>query len=177
MSAFLAVDVHYEDDLDQAWVGAVRFEGWPSESGHTTRILHRGLAPYESGAFYRRELPCLIPVVQAALKLAPLEWVIVDGFVDLGAKPGLGRYLWSALGMSIDVCGVAKNPFRGAPAQAVVRGGSERPLYVSSTADINTTATAVAAMAGPHRIPSLLRKADQAARGLNGACPQVSEPG
>ena len=47
--------------------------------------------------------------------LAP-EAIIIDGCVDLGvqAKPGLGRYLYGALGGSVPILGVAKRPLKEA---------------------------------------------------------------
>jgi deoxyribonuclease V len=42
----------------------------------------------------------------------PLDQIIVDGFVSLGDKPGLGMHLWEALGRRVAVIGVAKSHFR-----------------------------------------------------------------
>src|SRR4051812_46953481 len=53
--------------------------------------------PYEPGAFYRRELPCLLAVL--ALVKVPLAAVVIDGYVWLSRdrNPGLGARLHDAL--------------------------------------------------------------------------------
>ena len=47
------------------------------------------VAPYVPGAFYQRELPCLLEVLRRVE--APLEVVVIDGYVWLSAdrRPGL----------------------------------------------------------------------------------------
>ena len=124
-----------------------------------------GVAPYEPGRFYLRELPCLEAVL--AKVRAPLEAVVVDGHVWLdGDRPGLGARLHEALGARVPVIGVAKNPFRGSTrCVAVLRGTSKVPLWVSAMGmDVAAAAEHVRAMHGPHRIPALLARVDRLAR-------------
>lgn len=122
--------------------------------------------PYESGALFKRELPCL----SAVLALGPaLELLVVDGYatLDPGGRPGLGAHAADAF--SLPVIGVAKTPFRTAThAFQIIRGTATRPLYVTAAGglDIAEAAQIVSAMAGPHRIPSALTKVDRLARGL-----------
>src|SRR4051812_8227741 len=61
--------------------------------------------PYEPGAFYRRELPCLLAVLE--LVKTPLEAVVIDGYVWLSRdlRPGLGARLHEALGGTTPVIG------------------------------------------------------------------------
>jgi deoxyribonuclease V len=61
---------------------------------------------------------------------------------------------------------VAKTPFRGADhAHAVRRGTAVRPLFVTSAGiPVGEAARHVAAMAGAHRIPDVLRLVDRIAR-------------
>src|SRR5262245_54794337 len=96
-------------------------------SEHTTAIAD--VEPYEPGAFYKRELPCLLEVLR--LSTAPLDVVLVDGHVWLGpARPGLGAHLHRELGGGVAVIGVAKQPFQGNTlAREVLRGSSKQPLY------------------------------------------------
>lgn len=47
------------------------------------------------GQFYRRELPCILAVLELTEKIP--EIIIIDGYVWLGEKPGLGCYLYEAL--------------------------------------------------------------------------------
>lgn len=124
------------------------------------------VAPYEPGAFYRRELPCLLEVLHRVED--PLEVVIIDGYVWLSAdrRPGLGARLHEALG-GVVVVGVAKTGFHGAGAVAVpvLRGKSAAPLHVTAAGAPATEAAGwIRSMHGPHRIPTLLRRVDRLSR-------------
>jgi deoxyribonuclease V len=120
--------------------------------------------PYEPGEFYKRELPC----IQAVLALGPpLNLLVIDGYatLDPDGRPGLGARAAAAL--NIPVIGIAKTPFRTAThAVEVIRGAATRPLYVTAAGGIDTAeaASIVAAMAGPHRLPTALARADNLAR-------------
>lgn len=126
--------------------------------------------PYQPGAFYRREMPHLIALLEE-LAEAP-TCVVVDGYVWLARERlGLGAYLHAELrerfGAAIPVVGIAKRAFHDNDvAQAVVRGASKAPLYVTAlgleTADV---AALVGAMHGPHRLPTLVQRVDHLARG------------
>jgi deoxyribonuclease V len=121
---------------------------------------------YQPGQLYRRELPCLL----AMLDLLP-EWpdiVVIDGYVWLASdcKPGLGGRLFAAIGGTTPVVGVAKKPFRGAPSLEVRRGRSRVPLFVSSAGiEPREAADRVTSMHGPFRLPTLLKRADFLSRG------------
>lgn len=122
-------------------------------------------APYEPGALFRRELPCIAAVLEVGL---PLQLLVVDGYatLDPDGRPGLGAHAAEAFGLP--VIGVAKTPFRSAThAAEVVRGGSTRPLYVTTAGglDLAEAAQIVSAMVGPHRIPAALSRVDRLARG------------
>jgi len=110
-----------------------------------------------------RELPCVL----AALKGIDPDVVVVDGYVMLTAgKRGLGGHLHEAIRKPI--VGVAKNEFRGAMAESVVRGGSKRPLFVTSAGmSAKDAAAAVRSMYGADRIPALLARADALCRGAS----------
>ncbi|MET7398498.1 endonuclease V [Dactylosporangium sp. NPDC005572] len=121
------------------------------------------VAPYEPGAFYKRELPA----IQAVLQHESLDLIVVDGYVDLDpdGRPGLGAHVHEALG--IPVIGVAKTAFRSAThAIEVRRGSADRPLYITSIGlPRDRAADIVTRMAGPHRMPDALRRVDALARG------------
>ena len=161
----LALDTHYEDAINKAWTGFVLFEAWEAtQTINEGRDAHVGLSPYQPGQFYRRELPCVRPVVDRFV--ADINLVIIDGYVDLGPdKPGFGRHLYDAYDHQFDVVGVAKNRFKGNTAAEVLRGTSQKPLYVTSTTDIEIARRGVLAMCGHYRLPDLLRRVDQLARG------------
>ena len=95
----------------------------------------------------------------------PLNLVIVDGYVRLGDKPGLGWRLWEALSERVRIVGVAKTRFRAAKAKEVIRGSSKAPLYVTAAGiGVDQAANCVAKMAGPYRIPTLLKRVDRLSR-------------
>jgi deoxyribonuclease V len=160
-----ALDVQYDDANAAAVCAAVVFTDWSDvgpQSEHVVRTT--GVAPYEPGSFYKRELPCLRSIL-AELPLAP-STIVIDGYVMLGDRPGLGMHLWEALDRRTRVIGVAKTRFHAATAQELLRGGSLSPLYVTAVGlDVGIAAANIAAMAGPNRIPRLLKRVDQLARG------------
>lgn len=156
-----AVDVDYR--ADHALAACVVFADWADAEPavtHTVRVSP--VADYESGQFYKRELPCLLAALQQVE--LPLRAVVVDGFVTLsGGKKGLGAYLQDAI--ETPVIGVAKNPFRGADAVPLLRGDSKKPLWIGATGiETSAAVAAIAAMHGPYRFPTLLRLVDQLCR-------------
>lgn len=162
----LATDVHYAGD--EAITAAVLFEDWKGiERLHEWTDSRVGpVEHYAPGEFFRRELPCILPLIQRAYRSLHLKAIIVDGYVDLGGgKPGLGRYLQGALDAHVEVIGVAKNEFVGAPAAEVLRGKSTKPLFVTTTGNIDDAARRIASMAGEHRLPEMLRRVDELSRG------------
>jgi deoxyribonuclease V len=154
-------------DVDYRPSGAVAaglwFRGWAAATAqHQAVATFATVADYEPGAFYRRELPCLLGVLARGPQA---NIVIVDGYVWLADDaPGLGAHLHAALGGT--VIGVAKTRFAAATgALPVCRGQSQSPLYVSAVGvAVQTAADWVAAMHGPHRHPTLLKQVDSLAR-------------
>ncbi|EYF02838.1 endonuclease V [Chondromyces apiculatus] len=144
------------------------FRAWTDAHEQRAHVAHVApVAPYQPGAFYLRELPCLMAVLQQVE--APLATIVVDGFVWLSAerRPGLGAHLFEALGGEVVVVGVAKTGFHGAEgfAEPVLRGVSRKPLYVTASGtDAATAAGWIRAMHGAHRIPTLLQRVDRLCR-------------
>jgi len=161
----LAVDVQYVGD-ERACAAAVSFHGWSDEvAAHEAVVEVRDVEPYVPGQFYRRELPCILALLDT-LDTRP-DTIVVDGYVDVGPdRPGLGRHLFDALNGGTVVVGVAKTLFVGAAAVEVRRGQSSKPLFVTAAGvDAQRAAAHVEQMAGPHRIPTLLQRVDHLARG------------
>ena len=160
----LALDVAYT--ATQGHAVALAFTDWAAPTPaatHTATISP--IANYEPGAFYRRELPCLLAVL-AQVDLAEISVLIVDGYVTLGeeARPGLGQHLYEALGGQVPVVGVAKTRFAGVAPQVapVRRGQSHNPLYVTSIGlPLAEAVAGVAAMHGAYRFPALLKRLDE----------------
>jgi deoxyribonuclease V len=161
----LATDVHYTDN--RGIVAGVAFESWMAEipsNIYVTRIEHVG--EYVPGEFYKRELPCILKLIDKySLKL---NTVIVDGYVytDGHTTPGLGKHLYDALNGRVTIIGVAKSPFIGIGNEhKLYRGNSKRPLYITCEGESLAAAkNSIAAMFGKHRMPLLLKIADQTCR-------------
>ena len=154
-------------DVDYRTMGAVAaglwFRGWTGGTADYQAIASfPAVAAYEPGQFYRRELPCLLGVLERGPRA---DVVLVDGYVWLGnGAAGLGAHLHTAIGKV--VVGVAKTRFAGTTdAVAVCRGGSRSPLFVSAVGmSAEAAAAQVVAMHGPHRLPTLLKQVDTLAR-------------
>ena len=161
----VALDVQYVDP--KAWAAAIVFDRW--SAGHP-RAIHLveldDVAPYESGSFFKRELPCLLRVLAELSTREPIDAILVDSYVDLAlGRPGLGRHLYDRLLIPAPVIGVAKTHFADAPAAEVLRGTSTRPLYVTVAGmPLQHAAEHVQAMHGEFRIPTMLKQADALAR-------------
>lgn len=156
----------YRDGL--AVAAGVWFRGWTAEvAEHETVAVLPAAADYQPGEFYRRELPGLLAVLARG---PAADLVLVDGYVWLGPdRPGLGAHLWDALGRAVPVVGVAKTRFASADAVPVCRGESKSPLWVTAAGmEATEAAERVAAMAGPYRVPALLKRADRLARTAEG---------
>ena len=127
--------------------------------------------PYVPGEFYRRELPCLLKVLDQ-LSERP-EVVVIDGYVwlDASGRKGLGGHLFEALNKTVPVIGVAKTRFATATrAIEVLRGSSARPLFVTAAGiDQANAAKCIRRMHGESRIPTLLKRVDRLSRG-DAAC-------
>jgi deoxyribonuclease V len=157
--AIAILDVHYaETTARAACVVAERWEDAQALEQHTVEL--DGIAPYEPGAFYKRELPCLLKVLEGI----DAGVLVIDGYVwlDANSRKGLGAYLHEATGKP--VVGIAKTAFDGSPmAERVLRGASKRPLYVTQVG-VPDAAERVRAMHGDARIPTLVALADRLTR-------------
>lgn len=158
----LAVDVAYQEH--KAVAAGVLFNDWADcDPVRELSVEIDEVAGYEPGRFYKRELPCLLALLQ---RVDPLPaYIIIDGYVYLGGdqKPGLGRHLYEALNHQSVVIGVAKRRFKGTPATAELRrGNSHRALYVTAAGIDQAEAKAlVEKMCGPHRLPAMLKRVDR----------------
>jgi len=164
----LVVDVHYAESV--AIVAGVLFEEWDSnEVLRTLTVEVSKIEPYEPGAFYKRELPCILELLQHISE--ELDLIIVDGFVKLGSKEadGLGMHLYRSLEEKVPIIGVAKKPFSGTPKEyEIYRGESSKPLLVSSVGiSLDESKELIEMMHGKNRIPTLLKRVDQICRGIN----------
>lgn len=160
-----ALDVHYGSRSARA--AGVLFEDWTSEVAYVQVVEEVAwIQPYEPGSFYKRELPCLLIILDRLDRA--FEIAIVDGYVWLGpeSRPGLGAHLFEALGKTVPVLGVAKSLFKaGTGAVPIFRGRSRKPLYVTAAGmDALQAAKNIQSMPGPHRIPTMLKLVDSLSR-------------
>src|SRR5579885_3061597 len=155
------VDVDYRDT--EAVAAGLWFRGWTATAAQCQAVaFFAKAAEYEPGQFYRRELPCLLGVLERGPRA---DVVLIDGYVWLGeGKAGLGAHLHAAIGGA--VVGVAKTWFAGATnVVKVCRGSSRSPLFVSAVGmPVDEAAAQVKAMHGPYRVPTLLKQVDALAR-------------
>lgn len=163
-----AFDTYYFED--KARTACVAFHEWEDEQPAATYVRFRtDVEEYESGEFFRRELPCIMDVLDE-IKPTDKDIIVVDGYVILNddGKPGLGSYVYEKLGGSIPVIGVAKNLFNQPNNQrmALVRGESKKPLYVTAKGiGLQEAYDSITRMHGEYRIPTLLKLMDQLSRG------------
>lgn len=164
------IDVGYDETESKpttALAACVVINDWSDSVANSEHVaIIDNVEDYQPGQFYRRELPCIESVL-ARLPTPPTH-IVVDGYVWLEDQnqPGLGAYLYESLNQETPVIGVAKTPFKRAlQAAKLFRGGSKRPLYVTSIGiPLEIAVDHIAAMAGSHRIPTILKRVDQMSR-------------
>lgn len=164
---FACLDVDYSPARTCA--ACVLFARW-NDSQPTavlsTRLDPQDAAGYVPGAFYERELPALLAVLdKLPFPVSALTALVVDGYVWLGREhAGMGHHLFEAT--RVPVIGVAKNAFANNDvALPLLRGASQKPLYVTAVGmDPLEARRTIADMHGEHRVPTLLWWVDNACR-------------
>jgi deoxyribonuclease V len=167
--AIIILDAQY--GADAAGAACVIAAGWDAAMPlQTDSEKFVKAAEYEPGAFYKRELPLLRSMMPLG---CPISAIIIDGYVWLSGDHralGLGAHLSAALAstwaMPPPIIGIAKTRYRGDDwSTPVRRGQSGNPLFVTAIGMAGDEAAAlVQQMHGDHRVPTLVRSADQAAR-------------
>lgn len=159
----LAFDSYYFEN--KAKTVCLQFADWNDKiPAQIFSEIKEDVNEYESGAFYKRELPCILSLLNK-INLDEVTIIIVDGFVYLDDeyKLGLGAHLFNALENRIPVIGVAKTNFAQINnlKREVYRGESKKPLYITSVGvDIDEASAYVQSMYGQYRIPDLLKQLD-----------------
>lgn len=162
-----AFDTYYCNDV--ANTICIAFENWNSEKENNIFIEKTAItSDYESGAFYKRELPCIMSLLKK-IQLKDGDMIIVDGYVTLDdhGKIGLGGYLFEALEQKYPVIGIAKNGFSAPDSRRrhIYRGESKTPLFLTTMGiDVDELVPKIKQMYGSYRIPALLKKLDQLTR-------------
>jgi deoxyribonuclease V len=160
---FLAFDTYYNNN--KAKTVCLEFKHWSQEKDFIVHTeIREDISDYVSGEFYKRELPCVLSLLNR-INLEHLEAIVIDGFVYLDdeGKLGLGGHLYEALDGKIPIVGVAKTNFATIEKEkrVLLRGESVRPLFVTAIGmDLDEALKAVASMHGAFRIPTLLKQLD-----------------
>lgn len=162
----LAVDVYYTENRAKV-VGAL-FDWEDYEPQQIIVDYINEVSAYHSGQFYKRELPCILKLLEV-VDLNQLQAIIIDGhcFINNNRAFGLGAYLWESLNGKVPVIGVAKNMFHNTEEVSfpIYRGESKKPLFVSSIGyDINKAKNKIGSMKGKFRMPNILKLVDQQSR-------------
>jgi len=157
----LVVDVFYYQGSAKCVAGV--FESWDSRCFKKIYEINVGdFDDYVPGEFFRRELPCIMQLLEVVKE--QYDYILVDGYVFLGfiKKPGLGKYLWDNLCVKKPIIGVAKNYFKETPEEYFIfRGRSKKPLYITAIdIPLNVAKENIAKMYGEYRIPDLIKKID-----------------
>lgn len=152
-----------------AQVAGIRFSG--VETHHilnTYQVSVPNVAPYQSGVFYKREMPCLLALIETVTE--PFDLIIIDGFVflDNQNKAGLGKHLYDNLTKKKPIIGIAKNAFAGMGENfAVYRGESKHPLYVTAQdVELVLAKDWVKHLQGKFRLPDIVNQVDKLSRKL-----------
>lgn len=155
-----AFDVCYCKD-GTAQVAAVVFKGFSDETPYARYIkMLEKMEDYVPGSFYKRELPCIISLYSDIRE--EIDTIVLDGYVFLGERPGLGALLAKELGPHLVIVGVAKTFFEGSRPVEVFRGKSHKPLYVTASGlEPGVAAQHILSMHGKHRMPELLKEVDR----------------
>ncbi|MCJ7935883.1 MAG: endonuclease V [Chryseobacterium sp.] len=162
-----AFDTYYYEDY--ANTVCIAFEEWTSEKEVEIFTEQTAISSgYESGAFYKRELPCILSLLKK-ITVRKGDIIIVDGYVTLNneGENGLGGYLYDALDQQYPVVGIAKNEFTAPDSQRrnVYRGESKTPLFLTAKGiEVDKIKPEIERMYGAFRIPALLKKLDQMSR-------------
>ena len=165
----LAFDTYYYDG--KAKTVCLEFEDWNDSTDFKIHVeILENIEEYVSGAFYKRELPCILSLLRQR-GLNDLEAIVIDGFVFLDDqhKSGLGAHLYQELQCKIPVIGVAKTNFATIEThkRSLLRGNSAKPLFITAIGiDVDEAAKKIKDMDGAFRIPTLLKELDRLTKEL-----------
>jgi len=167
----LAFDSYYYEN--KAKTVCIQFDNWiDSVPLKIYSEIINSVEEYEAGAFYKRELPCILSLLKN-ISIENLNTIVVDSFVVLDdfGKIGLGGYLYEYLNKSVPVIGVAKTNFaqNRFSKREIYRGQSKKPLYITALGvDLDLASEYIKSMVGEYRIPTLFKQLDAMTKDKNG---------
>ena len=165
LNHIFCMDVDYREGY--AIVGGILFNDWTADEIELEKTIRvDDLQEFGPGEFHKREVPCLVELINRLEKVPSV--FVVDGYVysDAEKTHDLGGVLSEAFYGIVPVIGVAKNRFKSCVhASEVMRGESTKPLFVTSVGiEQDEACELVKSMHGEFRIPTLLRRVEQLAR-------------
>lgn len=160
----LAIDVHYREQTAKVVCAVLKDWKDPAAMHYWIKYVPTA-AEYIPGSFYKRELPCILSILED-IDLQQVQGIVIDGFVVLDdtGKPGLGAHLYESLLHKVPVIGVAKSNFyqNSRFVIPVQRGESAKPLFVTAMGtNLQQAAENIKAMPGEFRIPDVLKELDK----------------
>lgn len=160
----LAFDTYYFNN--KAKTVCLEFNEWKENKDYKVKTeIIDNIEEYIPGEFYKRELPCIISLLNK-YDLKNIEAIIIDGFVYLDDenKFGLGAYLYEKLKKKVTVIGVAKTNFATIEKnkKTLLRGKSKKPLFITAIGiELEDAVQKIERMDGEYRIPTLLKELDR----------------
>jgi deoxyribonuclease V len=160
----LAFDTYYFNN--KAKTVCLEFEHWNETTNFKVHSeILENVAAYVSGEFYKRELPCILSLLNK-FDLSSIHTIVIDGFVylDDAGKYGLGAHLFEKLNKKIPIIGVAKTNFATIHQlkKSLFRGESKKPLFITAIGiNLEEAFLNIQAMEGDFRIPTLLKELDR----------------
>lgn len=160
----LTFDVYYYEDF--AHTAAILFETGENERiiREYTKVVEE-VNPYVPGQFYKRELPCIMSILEDIED--EYDFLLVDSYVYIKEDhKGLGAYLYEKLDKRYPVVGLAKNWFRSAENyMELERGESKKKLYVTAAGlSLEESYDIIKNMKGDYRMPDILKRVDKLSR-------------
>ena len=166
----LIFDICYNEENRTANAACIKFSKYDSSPYDVDVKLYtkhcENVADYESGNFYKRELPCIMAIIND-LDMSDIDTIITDSYVYFSDDhPGLGMHLYNTLNQKIKVIGIAKNKFQSETVSVeCYRGDSHKPLYVTAAGMSNEDAAEIVkTMYGQYRLPELVKAVDHLCR-------------
>lgn len=166
----LIFDICYNEEEHTANAACIKFPSFdskPTDYNVYTYTKHcENVADYESGNFYKRELPCIMSLLND-IGLSDIDYIITDSYVEFSDEHlGLGKHLYNKLDKQIPVIGIAKNKFKSENISVEChRGESHKPLYITAAGISNQKAAElVSTMHGEFRLPDMVKAVDHLCR-------------
>ncbi|GAA0732622.1 endonuclease V [Aquimarina litoralis] len=157
---------------EKANTACIGISDWNDETVSFEKVeIISGIQEYESGSFYKRELPCILSILDNLKLNSETDFIVIDGYVvlDDSGKMGLGGYLFEHLNQQIPIVGVAKNdyPKIDKMKRKLFRGNSKKALYITAIGiDLDLAAEKILSMHGAFRFPTILKIVDQKSRDI-----------